>query len=42
LLTGRIQSSGPVVAILSGRNIDMGLHRRIINGAVVLPAEVTA
>lgn len=32
LLAGKIHSNGPVVSILSGRNIDMALHRRVING----------
>lgn len=32
LLAGKIASSGPVVAILSGGNIDMGQHHRIISG----------
>ncbi|MEW6630288.1 MAG: hydroxyectoine utilization dehydratase EutB [Pseudomonadota bacterium] len=32
LLAGKVKSSGPVVLILSGGNIDMGLHRRIICG----------
>lgn len=31
LLAGKVRSAGPVVALLSGRNIDMGLHRRVIN-----------
>jgi threonine dehydratase len=29
---GKIRSSGPVTAVLTGKNIDMGLHRRIIDG----------
>ncbi|APO78029.1 ectoine utilization protein EutB (plasmid) [Rhizobium etli 8C-3] len=33
LLSGKIEISGPVVAILSGRNVDMEQHRRVINGA---------
>jgi threonine dehydratase len=32
LLCGRAKVSGPTVLILSGRNIDMGLHRRIVCG----------
>ncbi|WP_297579740.1 hydroxyectoine utilization dehydratase EutB [Roseibium sp.] len=32
LLTGKIKSSGPVVAILSGGNIDMSQHYRIVSG----------
>jgi threonine dehydratase len=30
LLAGKIRPTGPIVAVLSGRNIDMGLHRRMI------------
>jgi len=32
LLSGRLSLSGPTVAILSGANIDMNLHHRIISG----------
>ena len=32
LLAGKITPGGPVALILSGRNIDMELHRRVING----------
>ena len=32
LLAGKVNVSGPTVLILSGRNIDMGLHRRIVCG----------
>jgi len=32
LLAGRVRSAGPVVAILSGGNIDMNQHFRIISG----------
>lgn len=32
ILAGRIASDGPVVALLSGGNIDMDLHRRIVAG----------
>jgi threonine dehydratase len=32
LLAGKIESSGPVVAIMSGGNIDMKQHHRIISG----------
>ena len=39
LLFDRIRPQGPVVVILSGRNVDMELHRRIINGAVSLVTE---
>lgn len=30
LLAGKVASTGPVVIVLSGRNIDMALHRRVI------------
>jgi threonine dehydratase len=32
LIAGKIKLSGPTAVILSGRNIDMRLHRHIING----------
>lgn len=32
LLAGKIKSQGPIVALVSGRNIDMTLHRKIVNG----------
>ena len=32
LLARKIEADGPVVVVLSGRNIDMGLHQRIISG----------
>ncbi|TCV73716.1 threonine dehydratase [Neorhizobium sp. R1-B] len=34
LLAGKVASRGPVVTILSGRNIDMEQHRRVINGDI--------
>ncbi|PTM91530.1 hydroxyectoine utilization dehydratase EutB [Mycoplana dimorpha] len=42
LLAARVRSSGPIVAILSGRNVDMTLHRRVINGATSVQGEVAA
>lgn len=42
LLSGRIRPEGPVVAILSGRNVDMTLHRRVINGASSVTTEEPA
>lgn len=34
LLSGRLgRLDGPVAVVLSGRNVDMGLHRRVVNGA---------
>lgn len=32
LLAGKIRSSGPIVSLLSGRNIDMDMHRRVVCG----------
>jgi threonine dehydratase len=32
LLAGKVRPSGPTVLVLSGRNIDMALHRRIVGG----------
>jgi len=39
LLAGKIRSGGPVVAILSGRNVDMEQHRRVINGEAAMFGE---
>lgn len=35
LLAGKVKASGPTVLILSGRNIDMDLHRRIVCGSAL-------
>lgn len=40
LLAGKIRADGPVGVILSGRNIDMELHRRIVCGEA-LPRDAT-
>lgn len=32
LVTGKVKPDGPVVAVLSGGNIDMNVHQRIISG----------
>jgi threonine dehydratase len=32
LLAGKVKANGPVVVLLSGRNIDMALHRKIVCG----------
>lgn len=32
LLAGKVRANGPVVVLLSGRNIDMDLHRKIVCG----------
>jgi threonine dehydratase len=42
LLAGKIRSAGAIVAVLSGRNIDMALHRRIVCGDGPLIAERAA
>jgi threonine dehydratase len=42
LLAGKIRSTGPVVAILSGGNIDMNQHFRIISGEDVDVAKEAA
>ena len=34
-LAGRVKATGPVVVLLSGRNIDMGLHRQIVCGEAI-------
>ena len=39
LLAGKARANGPVVVLLSGRNIDMGLHRTIICGDARSAAE---
>lgn len=36
LLAGKIKTDGPIVAVLSGRNVDMEQHRRVINGETAL------
>ena len=33
LLAGKLTVSGPTVLVVSGRNIDMALHRKIVSGA---------
>jgi threonine dehydratase len=33
LLAGKVRPKGPTVAVLSGRNIDMEMHRDIVSGA---------
>jgi threonine dehydratase len=42
LLAGKIEITGPVVAILSGRNVDMEQHRSVINGATASTGKDTA
>jgi len=35
LLAGKVKTKGPVVVLLSGRNIDMNAHRRIVCGEAI-------
>lgn len=42
LLAGKVQSAGPIVALVSGRNIDMNLHQRIVTGEAVDAAGLAA
>ena len=35
LLAGKVKANGPVVVLLSGRNIDMALHRKIVCGEAI-------
>jgi hypothetical protein len=36
LLAGKVRANGPVLVLLSGRNIDMGLHRKIVCGEKIV------
>ncbi|MFU0504361.1 hydroxyectoine utilization dehydratase EutB [Pseudaminobacter sp. NGMCC 1.201702] len=42
LLCGKVKADGPTVLVLSGRNIDMDLHRQIVCGEVLAPGEHAA
>jgi len=35
LLAGKVEANGPVVVLLSGRNIDMSAHRKIVCGEAI-------
>ena len=39
LLAGKVAIEGPVVVLVSGRNIDMALHRQIVCGEPALAAQ---
>ena len=41
LLTRKVRLEGPIVAVLSGRNIDMALHQRLIAGEDVRHDDLT-
>lgn len=40
LLSGKVESAGPIAVVLSGCNIDMNLHHRIISGEDVTPDRI--
>ncbi|MER8488220.1 hydroxyectoine utilization dehydratase EutB [Mesorhizobium australicum] len=42
LLAGKVKAEGPVVVVLSGRNIDMQLHRKIVCGEMPAISERAA
>jgi threonine dehydratase len=42
LLSGRIKPAGPTVLVLSGKNIDMALHRRVMAGERINLGEAAA
>ncbi|KAA3448818.1 hydroxyectoine utilization dehydratase EutB [Mesorhizobium sp. SARCC-RB16n] len=42
LLAGKVKAEGPVVVLLSGRNIDMQLHRKIVCGEIPSISECAA
>ncbi|MFA6155353.1 hydroxyectoine utilization dehydratase EutB [Mesorhizobium sp.] len=42
LLAGKVEAKAPVVVLLSGRNIDMGLHRTIVCGEASARSERAA
>jgi threonine dehydratase len=42
LLSGRMKLEGPTVLVLSGKNIDMGLHRRVVAGQPIALGEAAA
>lgn len=42
VLAGKVRPAGPAVLVLSGRNIDMGVHRRIVCGGPENLEEVMA
>ncbi|MEM7172907.1 MAG: hydroxyectoine utilization dehydratase EutB [Pseudomonadota bacterium] len=39
LLAGKVRAQGPMAVLLSGGNIDMKLHHRLISGETMVPAE---
>lgn len=42
LLAGKVGRKAPTVLLLSGRNIDMGLHQKIVCGQYLIPGEQAA
>ena len=41
LLAGKVRPRGPTAVVVSGRNIDMGLHHRLVSGEEVGPEDLT-
>jgi len=41
LLAGKVRPRGPTAVVISGRNIDMGLHHRLVSGEEVGPEDLT-
>jgi threonine dehydratase len=41
LLAGKVRPRGPTAVVVSGRNIDMGLHHRLASGEEVGPEDLT-
>ena len=42
LLAGKVRPRGPTAVVVSGRNIDMGLHHRLVSGEEAGPADLTS
>jgi threonine dehydratase len=41
LLAGKVRTRGSTAVVISGRNIDMGLHHRLVSGEEVGPSDLT-
>jgi threonine dehydratase len=41
LLAGKLRPRGPTAVVVSGRNIDMGLHHRLVSGEAARPDDLT-
>ena len=42
LLAGKVRPRGPTAVVVSGRNIDMGLHHRLVSGEEARPGDLTS